>query len=96
MICGVCKREWPTESCKVIHLTDTERLSVKRATGQEAPTEYIYCKPCWKLLSDRRQGAQYIAGTMQASLKSHGHPKAEEVGKKMLDFLLSKSGKPVS
>lgn len=96
MICGICDRKWPDDRCHVLTLTDAEREQVVRMTGKEAPKEYIYCGPCWKLLSNRRQGAEFIAGSMQSSLRAEGHPKADVIAKKTLDFLVGKSGKPVS
>jgi len=96
MKCGVCSREWPKEHCRTIVLTAVERAYVMAATGGAAPDEYVYCNPCWKLLSNRQQGAQFIAGSFQASFQASGHPKAAQVGKKMLNFLIAKSGKPVS
>ena len=96
MICGICNRKWPDDRCQVLRLTEEERTHAGRMTGKEAPAEYIYCGPCWKLLSNRRQGAEFIAGSMKASLRAEGHPKADLISKRTLDFLLSKSGKPVS
>jgi len=96
MICGICERQWPDDRCKVIRLTDPEKLNVQTMSGKPAPEQFVYCGPCWKLLSNRRQGAEFIAGTMRATLRAQGHPKADQIAKKTLDFLILKSGKPVS
>lgn len=96
MKCGVCSRTWPDDRGHVLTLTESERSTIQQMTGQPAPLEYHYCNPCWKLLSDRQQGAQFIAGTVRASLAAQGMKNPEKAGKKMLDFLLARSGKPVS
>jgi hypothetical protein len=80
----------------VIDLTEAEKFYVMSMMNQSPPSQYIYCKPCWKLLSNRQQGAQFIAGSVQALVRSAGHPKSAQAGKKMLNFLIAKSGKPVS
>jgi len=96
MKCGVCSRTWADEFCHVLDLTESERTYIRAATGEPAPKQYVYCKPCWKLLSNRQQGAQFIAGSFQAGFRAAGHPKSVQAGKKWLNFLVSKSGKPVS
>jgi hypothetical protein len=96
MICGICKRNWPDARCKVIQLTDAERTFVQASSGGTAPTEFVYCGPCWKTATDRVQGAQLISGLLQTSMQASGSPDAQRVGKKFREFLLSKSGKPVS
>ncbi len=95
MICGVCDRPWDDDRCHVVELTETEKAIVLKTTGQKVD-RYIYCNPCWKLLTNRQQGAQFIAGSFRAALRAAGNPKAEEAGKKMLDFLLKGRGRPVS
>ena len=96
MICGVCNREWADVNIKVLTLTAQEKENVSKLTNAPAPDTFVYCTPCWKLLHTREQEAQFIANTMRAHLRSKRHPKADKVAEKMLHFLLSKSGKPVS
>lgn len=95
MICGICNRPWADERCHTITLTEQEQAIVFQTTGQKVET-YTYCGPCWKLLQDPRQGAQFIAGSMRAAARAAGNPNADKVGKRTFDFLLSRVKKPVS
>jgi len=95
MICGICKRPWEDDKCHVLKLTAAEKDFARKNTG-EAPDRYIYCGPCWKLLANRQQGAQFIAGSFRAAVAGAGSEKAEKAARKMLAFLIEKSGKPVS
>jgi len=95
MICGICNRGWDDVRCHVIELTEAERAVVLKTTGAKVE-KYIYCGPCWKLLSNRQQGAQFIAGSMRAAMRATGNPRADKVAARTLDFLLSKTSKPVS
>ena len=72
MKCCVCNREWAT--CKVIQLTEAEKQHL-RDTSQAYEDQYAYCPPCWKVLSDKLMGAQFIKGTFQVQLKARGVPK---------------------
>lgn len=95
MICGICNRSWPDERCHVLTLTEQEREIVLKTTGQKIET-YTYCGPCWKLLRDPKQGAEYLAGSMRAVLRAAGSPNAEKAGDRFRNFLLSRAQKPVS
>ncbi len=95
MKCGICSRAWPDEKCHVITLTKEERAAIA-ATGQPVPEQYVYCKPCWKILGDRNQGAQLISGMLRATARDQGHEGSVEVGRKAFDFLITRTKKPVS
>ena len=95
MICCVCNRAWDDERCHTITLTAAERELVSKAMGK--PVESCtYCGPCWKLLQDRQQGAQLIAGLTRALYKEAGNPAADQAGRRIFDFLVSKPKKSVS
>ena len=96
MKCGICGRTWPEDKCKVITLSAEERAYVLSTTHEEAPEQYIYCKPCWKVATDRTQGLQLMSGIIQATMRNAGNPNAEKAAQKFHDFLISKAGKPVS
>lgn len=90
--CCVCSRPREDAEMKQIVLTASEREYVKAKTGEDA-TDYWYCIPCFRVLSDREQGAQLIKGSLQVSLTARGHPRAGEISQKVYEDLLEKSKK---
>lgn len=96
MKCGICSREWNDAQCKVIPLTEAEREHIRKTLGKEPPDRYVYCAPCWRLLSNREQGAQFIAGMIRAGLRDRADPRAEKIGRRMYQYLIERSGKTVS
>jgi hypothetical protein len=95
MKCCVCDRDWPDPKCRVIVLTAAEKKYVQ-SMGQEPPEQCIYCGPCWRVLSDRTQGAQLIKGAMQLQAQAQGIPNAEKLSQQFLSKLLELAKKPRS
>lgn len=87
MKCSVCKRDWPEGTCKVIKLTEEEQQFARQAG--ETDTEYAYCPPCWRVLSDKQMGAQFLKGHFQVQLRSQGVLDAEERAQKFYSGLLA-------
>lgn len=93
--CAACDRDWPSDKCHTIQLTDEERKFL-RDSGVPEVESYSYCNPCWRVLSDRLMGAQYIKGTLQIQLRSQGRANAEELSQQYFDRLLAITSKPKS
>lgn len=56
--CGVCNRKVNQTDCEVIKLTEQE----KKLAGEGAPDTMVYCKPCWRALTDPTTGPQVGRG----------------------------------
>lgn len=88
MICCVCKRDWPDSKGRTLVLTDAEKQHME-SLGIEAPDTFLYCGPCWRVLSDKMLGAQFIKGSLQMQLRAQGVPNAEELGQRYMEKLLA-------
>lgn len=78
VVCGICGRERERKSCKVVELTDEERQAIEDS-GQEPDDEYIYCKPCWRTLTDRQTAPAFMVGILQVRLRLAGVSNAEQI-----------------
>ena len=85
--CLVCSAQRPREMCHIIKLTVEER-HLLRQEGQEVLDEYVYCKPCWKVLSDPVNGPSLMKGLAQADLRRLGVSNAEEWATKYFTRLI--------
>jgi hypothetical protein len=65
--CAVCGAAKQRAHCTVIVLTEDEKASM-----ENPPDEYVYCKPCWKVLSDPVNSTALMKGLTQAKLRSLG------------------------
>jgi len=92
-ICCVCSRILGEQEGQLLTLTEAEKEYIRMATGEEAPESYIYCKPCYRILSDRNAGAQLLVGTLKNTLKAWGSYGAEKAAKEYQRFLLGKAAK---
>ena len=90
--CAVCSRSFDEDDCKCILLTAEEKR-VAVAMGYEGPNELHYCKPCWKILTDREQGAQLIRGIAETGLRRMGLSQAEQMASKLHAGLMEKTKK---
>ncbi len=90
MMCCVCSKERPEASCVVLRLTEDEKAAVQ-AMGHEPTETYVYCRPCFRVLSNPEQGAQLIRGVFQHTLKAEGVPNHELLARKYYEFLISKA-----
>jgi len=88
--CGVCgKKDLSKQEVIVLHLTEAEK-ALARKSGK-APDEYVYCKPCHRILQTPLAGAELIKGTLVVNLKAAGVPNAEEMADKYFRFLLKRA-----
>jgi hypothetical protein len=94
--CCVCNRDWPEDKCRTLTLTDTEKSYIRTSVGQDPPETFLYCNPCWRVLSDRLMGAQFIKGTLQVQMQARGVGNAEELSQRYFDRLLALTSKPKS
>lgn len=74
--CGVCGANRPRKSCHIIVLTEAERQKLI-ALKQPVRDEYVYCRPCWRVLSDRVSAPALIKGLTLAHLRNLGVSNAE-------------------
>lgn len=93
--CCVCGAERERAACDIVTPTEAEKADIRKA-GQEPEAEYIYCKPCSKLLKDKEKGAALIRGLIATRLRMKGDPRAEYIAQRVYDFLLAKAKAPVS
>jgi hypothetical protein len=91
MKCEVCGRDRAEDQGVRLALTAEDRRLISNSTGQPAPAEYFYCKPCYGVLTDREQGARLISGQIESRLRLAGHPKAQQIAEKVYTFLIEKS-----
>lgn len=88
--CCVCDRPREREHMWIIQTTPDERAAIKKM-GAVAADEYPYCRPCWRVVSDREKGAQLLKGMMQMKMRVQGAPGADDIGAKLYKFLLERS-----
>jgi hypothetical protein len=91
MKCEICGRDRQETEGTVIKLTDEEREFILLSTGSPAPLQYFYCAPCYRIVTDREQGARLISGQMEMQLRSAGHPHAHQIAERIYNFLIEKS-----
>lgn len=87
--CGLCGAGRPRGSCHIIALTPEEKQQLK-AMGQKPQNEYIYCKPCWKTLSNPASGPSVIKGLVQSRLQQLGVRDAEKIAERYYLRLVEK------
>lgn len=87
--CGVCGTNRPRGSCHIIVLSDEEKAQL-RAAGQRPLNEYVYCKPCWRTLSNPASGPSVIKGLVQARLRQLGVGDAEKIAQRFHNRLVEK------
>jgi hypothetical protein len=92
MKCCICGHD--RSHCHVVKTTEAEREAIQRM-GQEPQEEYAYCRPCYRLLSDKEHTAQFMQGIVQTRLQMSGPPRAAEIAKKYYEFFIKARG-PVS
>ncbi len=95
MKCCVCNFERDDAACITITLTEDEKAAI-REMGQTPENAYVYCRPCFRILSNPEQGAQLIRGVFQQELQAEGMRNAEALASRYYNFLISKvrKGRP--
>lgn len=67
MKCLICETTSKMVDYKVFQLTDEEKAEI------DNPLEdYVYCQPCWRVLSDPIQGPSLMKGLAQQRLRLLG------------------------
>lgn len=87
--CGICGVGRPRGSCHVIQLTAEEKADLRR-NGQKPQNEYIYCKPCWRTLSNPVTGPSVMKGLVQARLRQLGVDDAGDIAQRYYNRLVEK------
>lgn len=87
--CCVCRREH--EGCEVITLTDEEKSVMQKAGYTTVPDTLAYCKPCWRILGNKEQGAQLMRGIGEITLRRLGVVNAEDRASRFHTGLLAKA-----
>lgn len=90
--CAVCHRPRAVSRCEVIELTDDEKASLRKM-GHTVEDTLYYCRPCWRVVTDRQQGAALMKGLAQTQLQRAGVANAEDVATKFHERVLELSKK---
>lgn len=95
MKCSVCNRE--RKEGQTITLTAEERQAMSKASLGPVSESYFYCQACYRILTDRVQGAQLYRGLLQASLARSGVRNSNHIASRFYQFLVDRAAKkPVS
>lgn len=89
--CCVCHRE--AHAGSTLTLSPEEKKAIEKTDGKKAPDTLFYCKPCYRILSDKERGAQFLRGMMETGLRQAGVVGAETKASKFHRDLLSKVAK---
>jgi len=84
--CLVCGRGTPRNDSRIIVLTTEEKATIANPLD-----EYVYCKPCWNVLSDPNSGPALISGIAQHHLRRLGVLNAEELAQRFRSALTSRA-----
>lgn len=87
--CVNCGAGRSREVCHIITLTAEER-AVLRDSGAKPEVEYVYCKPCWRRLSDPKTGPSIMKGLLQIQLRQFGVEDAERIATRYHDRLVDR------
>lgn len=96
MKCCLCRRDRSEDTMHHLVLTAEERAFTLAQQGVET-ADIWYCRPCYRVLADREQGAQLIRGTLLVNLRAAGVRDPEKYAQAVYERLLTKASKtPVS
>lgn len=84
--CLVCEKEKDAAVCHIIVLTEEERAHVENPQD-----EYVYCKPCWRILSDPVSGPALMSGIAQHHLRDAGVAEADTLALKFRQELTARA-----
>jgi hypothetical protein len=85
VICSCCHKE--RECPETIILSEEDKLTVAKMSGKAPPDSFSYCAPCWRVLSDRKKGANLLRGQYQELLRKTGHSNPSAAGKAYYNYL---------
>jgi len=69
--CSICKRSRPVKDCVVVELTAAEEADLV-GRGVTPDDEYIYCKPCWRVIQDASNGPSLMRAAVERELLKLG------------------------
>lgn len=84
--CIVCGAPGKRESQHIIVLTEAERILL--AESQE---EYVYCQPCWRILSDPATAPALMSGIARHRLRQSGVDNADQLAEKFRQDLMARA-----
>jgi hypothetical protein len=84
--CLVCAKECDRKHTHIVVLSEQERKHLNKPRD-----EYIYCVPCWRVLSDPKTAPDFISGLMLLNLRQLGVPNAKELSTKLKHWLIARS-----
>lgn len=58
------------------------------SSGQKFEEEYVYCRPCWKTMTNPATGPQFMKGLFEVRLRQLGVSNAEAMATEYLKRLL--------
>lgn len=85
--CIVCQRLRVVEECHILTLTDLEKQHI-RERGQTPADEVTYCRPCYRLITDKHAGADVLTGMLLQRLKAAGAQNADKLAAKFKEQLV--------
>lgn len=94
-VCNICGRSRPRGQLEIIQLTVKEKEYYRRI-GQEVLSEYAFCRPCWRVMSDPAKGPALIKSLFEISLSRSGVQNAEQIAKQYHTWLVKKAVEPKS
>lgn len=54
-------------------------------------TRLVYCRPCYRLLSNQKTATEMMAGMVEAKMRAAGVPDAERIAMRFKTNLIAKS-----
>lgn len=91
--CVVCGRMRPRGQCEVIKPTLKERDAI-RETGQEPAPEYVYCRPCWRNITDPVTGPAFMKSLFEVLLTRAGVQGSEKMAIAFHAWLAKRAKEP--
>ncbi len=85
--CGVCGRVRDRDEMYIVQTNPEERAAIIKM-GHEPRDEYIYCRPCWGVVSDPVRCAQLYKGMLQMRHSPISEVRAEKLGDRVYKFLI--------
>lgn len=76
---------------KRLKLTTDEIAFALINTASEPPEQFVYCKPCFRILQDPLAGAELLKGSFLFNLREAGVPNADELADRYFKMLIKKT-----
>lgn len=87
MNCGICGKEVAKERSVVLTLTAAEKAGLGL---ENPPNQCIYCRPCYRILSDKTLGLNVIRGLITLRLRQIGVVDADAAAERFTERLSKK------